>query len=174
MQHFLLLCQRRGQKPVPFVPYLDENFEFWFKKDSLWQSEDLEAVVGQDVGRTCILQGPMAAKYSTIVNEPIKDILDGIHQGHIAALTRDVYGGDQKAIPVIEYFGGNPIASLDDIEKVDGLVVSEEENKITYRLSISSSQGCPPGCRLVAESSCWEQLFMEICSVQLGCLRSRQ
>src|SRR3984885_4330730 len=43
VQHFLLLCQRRGQKPVPFVPSLDENFEFWFKKDSLWQSEDLEA-----------------------------------------------------------------------------------------------------------------------------------
>ena len=63
-QHFLLLCQRRGQKPVPFVPCLDDNFEFFFKKDSLWQSEDLEAVVDQDVGRTCILQGPMAVKYS--------------------------------------------------------------------------------------------------------------
>ena len=43
VQHFLMLCQRRGQKPVPFVPVLDENFEFFFKKDSLWQSEDLEA-----------------------------------------------------------------------------------------------------------------------------------
>ena len=29
VQHFLLLCQRRGQKPVPFVPCLDENFEFY-------------------------------------------------------------------------------------------------------------------------------------------------
>src|SRR5438045_389410 len=54
VQHFLLLCQRRGQKPVTFVPALDENFEFWFKKDSLWQSEDLEAVIDQDVGRTGI------------------------------------------------------------------------------------------------------------------------
>ena len=68
MQHLLLLCQRRGQKPVPFVPSLDENFEFWFKKDSFWQSEDLEAIVDQDVGRTRILQGPMAAKYLTVVN----------------------------------------------------------------------------------------------------------
>ena len=55
MQHFLLLCQLRGQKSVPPVPSLDENFEFWFKKDSLWQSDDLEAVVDQDVGRTRIL-----------------------------------------------------------------------------------------------------------------------
>ena len=80
VQHFLLLCQRRGQKPVPFVPALDDNFEFYFKKDSLWQSEDLACVVDQDVGRTCILQGPMAAKYSTTIDEPIKSILDGVHQ----------------------------------------------------------------------------------------------
>ncbi|PUU81782.1 fatty acid synthase beta subunit dehydratase [Tuber borchii] len=148
MQHFLLLCQRRGQKPVPFVPSLDENFEFWFKKDSLWQSEDLEAVVDQDVGRTCILQGPMAAKYSTVVNEPIQDILDGIHKGHIAALTTDVYGGDESAIPVVEYFGGKPITSLDDIEKVDGLTVSEEGGKTTFRLSASASQGALPDADL--------------------------
>ena len=115
MQHFLFLCQRRGQKPVPFVPSLDENFEFWFKKDSLWQSEDLKAIVDQDVGRTRILQGPMAAKYSTVVNEPIQDILDNSHNGHIAALTTDVYGGDESAISVVEYFGGKPITSLDEI-----------------------------------------------------------
>ena len=83
VQHFLLLCQRRGQKPVPFVPVLDDSFEYFFKKDSLWQSEDLEAVVDQDVGRTCILQGPMAVKYSKIVDEPVKDILDGVHHEHI-------------------------------------------------------------------------------------------
>ena len=94
VQHFLLLCQRRGQKPVPFVPSLDDNFEFWFKKDSLWQSEDLEAVVDQDVGRTCILQGPMAVKYSTKVDEPVKDILDGIHNAHIESLIKDVYSYD--------------------------------------------------------------------------------
>ena len=102
----MLLCQRRGQKPVPFVPCLDDTFEFFFKKDSLWQSEDLEAVVDQDVGRVAILQGPMAAKYSKIVDEPIKDILDGVTQGHIKSLTQDLYNGDEKRIPVVEYFGG--------------------------------------------------------------------
>lgn len=133
-----------GQKPVPFVPSLDENFEYWFKKDSLWQSEDLEAVVGQDVGRTCILQGPMAAKYSTIVNEPIKKILDGVHNAHIASLTKDLYNGDQAAIPVIEYFGGRKLTAAGDVEEVDGLTISSEANKVTYRLSSSPSQGALP------------------------------
>ncbi len=135
VQHFLLLCQRRGQKPVPFVPSLDENFEFFFKKDSLWQSEDLEAVVDQDVGRTCILQGPTAVKYSNTIDEPIKDILDGIHNDHIRGLTRDVYGGNDSAIPVVAYFGGRlPIDSGDDSD-LDGLTTSEDSGRISHRLS---------------------------------------
>ena len=137
VQHFLLLCQRRGQKPVPFVPCLDENFEFYFKKDSLWQSEDLEAVVDQDVGRTCILQGPTAAKYSHKVDEPIKDILDGLHNEHIKELTKDVYDGRENAIPTLEYFGGHIV--LDDTanEEVDGITTSKSEDgsRVSYRLA---------------------------------------
>jgi fatty acid synthase subunit beta, fungi type len=140
VQHFLLLCQRRGQKPTTFVPALDENFEFFFKKDSLWQSEDLEAVIDQDVGRTCILQGPTAVKYSKIVDEPIKDILDGIHNDHITGLTQYVYGGDESAIPVIEYFGGKLIDTEVEID-AEGLTVSQDTNKSTYR--VSSSAGAP-------------------------------
>lgn len=85
-QFFLGICQRRGQKPVPFIPALDENFEFYFKKDSLWQSEDIDAVVGKDVGRIAILQGPVAAKYAKIADEPVKEILDGICAKHMEAL----------------------------------------------------------------------------------------
>ncbi|KAK3939840.1 acyl transferase domain-containing protein [Diplogelasinospora grovesii] len=142
VQHFLMLCQRRGQKPTTFVPALDENFEFFFKKDSLWQSEDLGAVIGKDVGRTCILQGPMAARHSTKVDEPIKDILDGIHQGHIAGLTKDLYNGDASAIPTVEYFGGKLIETEIPID-VEGLTVSYDENKNTYRLSSSSAVQLP-------------------------------
>lgn len=142
VHHFLLLCQRRGQKPVPFVPALDENFEYWFKKDSLWQSEDLEAVVGQDVGRTCILQGPMAARFSNIIDEPVQSILDGIHKGHIQCLLKDVYGGNEAKVPVIEYFGGKLI-ELDDEADIDGLTVSEDGNKTGYRLSSSPSADLP-------------------------------
>ncbi|KAI9367410.1 acyl transferase domain-containing protein [Aspergillus egyptiacus] len=161
VQHFLLLCQRRGQKPVPFVPSLDDNFEYWFKKDSLWQSEDLEAVVGQDVGRTCILQGPMAAKFSTVIDEPVGGILDSIHQGHISNLIRDVYGGEDKMIPVTEYFGGQLSETQEELE-TDGLTISEDANKVSYRLS-SSPADLPElnrWCRLLAgRSYSWRHAF---------------
>lgn len=142
VQHFLLLCQRRGQKPVPFVPALDDNFEFFFKKDSLWQSEDLEAVIDQDVGRTCILQGPTAAKYSNTVDEPIKDILDGIHNDHIKELTQDLYSGEDSRIPVVEYFGGRPLNTTTQPDP-DALTKSEEEGRVSYRISPSPTASLP-------------------------------
>jgi fatty acid synthase subunit beta len=144
VQHFLLLCQRRGQKPTTFVPALDENFEFFFKKDSLWQSEDLEAVIDQDVGRTCILQGPTAVKYSKIVDEPIKDILDGIHNAHIKGLTRDMYGGKESSIPVIEYFGGKLVDTELQVEELEGLTVSQETDKHTFRIASPANTVLPP------------------------------
>ncbi|TVY42212.1 Fatty acid synthase subunit beta [Lachnellula occidentalis] len=143
VQHFLLLCQRRGQKPTTFVPALDENFEFFFKKDSLWQSEDLEAVIDQDVGRTCILQGPMAVKYATVVDEPVKEILDGVHDAHIESLTRDVYGGQESSIPVTEYFGGELIETELEVD-LEGLTISQDTNKTTFRIASSGSAPLPP------------------------------
>lgn len=149
VQHFLLLCQRRGQKPVPFVPSLDENFEFWFKKDSLWQSEDLDAVVDQDVGRTCILQGPMAVKYSTKIDEPIKDILDGIHNDHIKFLTSDLYGGKESSIPVVEYFGGQIITPAESVEELEGVSVTHDGSRSIYKLQSST----------LPETEAWLQLL---------------
>lgn len=143
VQHFLLLCQRRGQKPVPFVPCLDENFEFFFKKDSLWQSEDLEAVVDQDVGRTCILQGPTAAKYSNTIDEPIKDILDGIHNDHIKGLTRDVYGNEESTIPVVEYFGGQLLLDEGVDEDANGITISQDSERLSYRLTSAPNAALP-------------------------------
>ena len=143
VQHFLLLCQRRGQKPVPFVPCLDENFEFYFKKDSLWQSEDLEAVVDQDVGRTCILQGPTAAKYSTQIDEPIKDILDGVHNDHIKGLIKDVYDSKDSTIPKLEYFGGQFLLYDAADDDVDGITTSEDSERVSYRLSPSPNAALP-------------------------------
>lgn len=142
VQHFLLLCQRRGQKPVPFVPSLDENFEFFFKKDSLWQSEDLEAVVDQDVGRTCILQGPTAVKYSNTIDEPIKDILDGIHNDHIEGLTNDLYEGKMNQIPLVEYFGGRLLEANTNFD-MDGLTAAQDDERISYRLSSAPNTTLP-------------------------------
>ncbi|KAJ1994195.1 fatty acid synthase alpha subunit Lsd1 [Dimargaris cristalligena] len=107
--YFITLCKRRGQKPVPFIPVLDKEFDIWFKKDSLWQSEDLAAVVDEDVQRTCVLQGPIAVRYSTQVNEPAGEILGNIYQSHIRSLEKRYYGADSShdgaVIPTIEYLG---------------------------------------------------------------------
>ena len=75
---FIGLCKRHGQKPVNFIPRLDENFETWFKKDSLWQMEDLDAVIDRDPQRVCIIHGPVAARYSTKIDEPAATILNDI------------------------------------------------------------------------------------------------
>ncbi|GAM37488.1 fatty-acid synthase complex protein [Talaromyces pinophilus] len=95
---FLERCKRRGQKPVNFVPVIDENLATWMKKDSLWQSEDIESVIDQDPGRVCILQGPVAVKFSQRVDEPVADILNGIKNSWIAMLTEEFYRGED--VPV--------------------------------------------------------------------------
>jgi len=38
--YFLTIAQRPGQKPAPFVPILDANFEVWFKKVRKKRSND--------------------------------------------------------------------------------------------------------------------------------------
>ena len=105
---FIEMCRRPDQKPVPFIPILDESFETWFKKDSLWQSEDIEAVVNQDAGRVCILQGPVAARYSKVIDEPVKSILDGIHLEHVKTITSELYAGKNIELPSVECFGTTP------------------------------------------------------------------
>ncbi|OUM53448.1 hypothetical protein BVG19_g2729 [[Candida] boidinii] len=128
---FIDCCLNPIQKPVPFVPVLNDKFEFFFKKDSLWQSEDVEAVVGEDVQRTCILQGPVAAKYSNKVDEPIKEILDNIHEGHIARLLKDTYGSDASKIPVVEYFSDKfPVVE----SSVSGVSVKTGANEVVYTI----------------------------------------
>ncbi|KAJ2799759.1 fatty acid synthase alpha subunit Lsd1, partial [Coemansia helicoidea] len=110
VQFFINLCLRPGQKPVPFIPLMDKDFHIWFKKDSLWQAEDVDAVAGQDVGRVCILQGPVAVRYATKANEPVKEILDNIYHGQIAALLARYYDGDEANVPAQGYLGDVPAA----------------------------------------------------------------
>lgn len=143
VQHFLIMCQNPFQKPITFVPNFDDNFEFYFKKDSLWQSEDLDAVIGQDVGRTCILQGPTAARYSTTLDDPIKNILDSIHNGHIEYLTRDSYNNDASKIPTVEYFGGK-LVDAEIPHDFEGVTVSYDSNKNIYRVANTPSTTLPP------------------------------
>ncbi|KAH6996916.1 acyl transferase domain-containing protein [Ilyonectria destructans] len=81
--YFVSLCKRRGQKPVPFIPVLDAEFPVWFKKDPLWQSENLESTYHDDVGRVCILCGPVALQYCKEFNKPVEAMLDAINQGYL-------------------------------------------------------------------------------------------
>jgi enoyl reductase-like protein/acyl dehydratase len=107
---FVQLCQRPGQKPVPFVPVLDGSFQTWFKKDSLWFAEDVDAVFDQDPQRVCILQGPVAVKYSTKVDEPLAEILGEIEEGVISRLLNKFYEGDVSKVPSVDYLGPTPRA----------------------------------------------------------------
>lgn len=97
-QFFVQLCKKRGQKPVPFIPVLNEDFETWFKKDSLWQSEDIDAVPGADPERVCVLQGPVAVRGIDSVNEPVQSILDAIHQGHISHILDQDFDGEKNSV----------------------------------------------------------------------------
>jgi fatty acid synthase subunit beta len=99
VDYFIWMCRERG-KPVNFVPVIDKDLSFWFKKDSLWQSENLRFVQDRDVGRVVILHGPVAARYSTKANEPIGDILNNLNKDIIEELKKTC------AIYPIEYLGG--------------------------------------------------------------------
>ncbi|PIA13919.1 hypothetical protein COEREDRAFT_10860 [Coemansia reversa NRRL 1564] len=136
IQFFINLCMRPGQKPVPFIPLMDKDFHIWFKKDSLWQAEDVDAVVGQDVGRVCILQGPVAVRYSTKVNEPVKDILDNIYHGQIAALLERYYDGDEAKVPVVGYLGATHAERAVPLH----VQVRASEEERVYTLPSSTSQ----------------------------------
>ncbi|KAJ2897463.1 hypothetical protein IWW38_001711, partial [Coemansia aciculifera] len=137
IQFFVGICKRRGQKPVPFIPVLDIDFSILLTKDSIWQSEDLDAVVGHDPQRVAIQQGPVAARFSTVVNEPVKDILDGVYHGHIAALLSRDYNGDVSSVPVVEYVGAQPQAIVELPATVD---VQVTDSARTYQLPVESDQ----------------------------------
>jgi fatty acid synthase subunit beta, fungi type len=128
---FLERCRRRGQKPTNFVPVLDENFSTWLKKDSLWQSENIESVIDQDPGRICILHGPVAAQYSQQVDEPVGEILGGINDSWIKLLTGEFY--ESKEVPVEEpsetFFALNPAT----------INVVENDQRTTVRLSTTGA-----------------------------------
>ncbi|TAQ91120.1 hypothetical protein B7494_g550 [Chlorociboria aeruginascens] len=129
---FLSICKIRSRKPVPFIPALDDDFEYYFKKDSLWQSEDVDAVVGQDVDRVCILQGPVSARYSKVVDEPAKNILDGIHEGYIERLKKSIYSKGNE-IPIVERLERSEATeTLDDIV---GIIIEETPSMLRFEFS---------------------------------------
>jgi enoyl reductase-like protein len=55
-------------------------------------------VFDQDPQRVCILQGPVAAKWSVVKDEPVKDLLGNINKTLIKRLLERKYGGDASTI----------------------------------------------------------------------------
>jgi enoyl reductase-like protein len=125
---FMNITQRPGQKPVPFIPILDNNFEVWFKKDSLWAAEDIDAVFDQDPQRVCILQGPIAVKYSTKVDEPVKEILGNVEDKLIQYLLDRYYGGNADDVPVVEYIGAEKSSAPATLPGVKASESADERN----------------------------------------------
>lgn len=118
---FLQFC-RSGGKPVNFVPVIDGELRTYFKKDSLWYSEDLDAVPGRDVQRVCILQGPVAVRYSTVINEPVAKILGGILDGFTKNTRRssEVVKCPPHAVAAVRSVSlcGFPVLYQDDCRRV--------------------------------------------------------
>ncbi|OCL12674.1 putative fatty acid synthase beta subunit [Glonium stellatum] len=144
--YFIAICKRPGRKPVNFVPRLDEDFEFWFKKDSLWQAEDIDAVIDKDAGRVCILQGPMAALYSHKVDEPAKAILDHINEGYITRLKHDYCSARELDSRVADYGTGQSPNSIENV------AITEENGSLRFTFLASGDlPGAPEWLEFLAK-----------------------
>ncbi|KAI0817879.1 sterigmatocystin biosynthesis fatty acid synthase subunit beta [Xylaria sp. FL0064] len=122
---FIQSCKKRGRKPVNFVVALDDDFEHWFKKDSLWQSEDLDAVLEQDPERVCILQSPVSVRYSTRDDQSAKDILDEIH-GDLVAMMRGMV--EYNVRPKLRL-----ATTLQSRPTPENIIVDQMDDRILYK-----------------------------------------
>ena len=143
-QFFLDICRRRGQKPVPFIPILDEHFQTYFKKDSLWQSEDPESLVDGDIERTCILHGPVAAKFSssTNINLPIGEMLSRINSGVLGMLRSAPSDLDHPVSPRGEDTGKQEAHVSVNVPL--GVLVEKRPDSITYHIPPIDDIELPP------------------------------
>lgn len=116
-------CRKGGRKPPNFILALDEDFEFWFKKDSLWQSEDVNAVFRGDPERVCILQSPVSVRYITRDDQSAGEILDEIHDGLANLLAVSENHGTSPA----------PKAVADRFLPLDATVDDETETHRVFR-----------------------------------------
>jgi len=99
-------------------------------QDSLWAAEDIEAVFDQDPQRVCILQGPVAVKYSTMKDEPIKDLLGNITSILVQKLLDRSYGGDISKVPTVDYLAPIP----EEVETPDDVAYEENAKTVTYNI----------------------------------------
>ncbi|KAJ2669644.1 fatty acid synthase alpha subunit Lsd1, partial [Coemansia sp. RSA 1085] len=127
-QLFIAQCKQGGQKPPPFVPVLDADFGTLLMKDTIWQSDDLDSVFDQDPQRLLVQQGPVAAKYSTVIDEPVREILDSIYHGHINLLVERLYCGNKERIPFVESVAVEPL--------VGSVIMQESDTERTFSINV--------------------------------------
>ena len=95
----------------------------------MWAAEDIEAVFDQDPQRVCILQGPVAAKWSMVKDEPVKDLLGNINKALIQRLLERKYDGDKSAVPTIDYLAVQPKTVP---KSLPGVTRTEAGNTVTF------------------------------------------
>lgn len=95
----------------------------------MWFAEDVEAVFDQDPQRVAILQGPVAVKYCTKVDEPIGEMFGNIQSTLIKNVLEEFYGGDESKIPTVEYLSRAPPSNA---------IIPEETLKSSYDIKHSS------------------------------------
>ena len=78
----------------------------------------------------CILQGPVAAKWSIVKDEPVKDLLGNINKALIQRLLERKYGGDKSAVPTIDYLAVQRKAVL---KTLPGIIRAEVGNLVTFK-----------------------------------------
>jgi fatty acid synthase subunit alpha len=84
-----------------------------------------------DPQRVCILQGPVAAKWSMVKDEPVKDLLGNINKAlTIQRLLERKYGGDKSAVPTIDYLA---VQSKAVTKTLPGVTRTEVGNLVTFK-----------------------------------------
>ena len=65
------ICRMPG-KPINFVPVIDGDVRWWYKRDALWQAHDDRFEAHQ----VLIIPGPAAVAGIERVNEPVGKLFD--------------------------------------------------------------------------------------------------
>ncbi|KAL6237517.1 putative sterigmatocystin biosynthesis fatty acid synthase subunit beta [Aspergillus navahoensis] len=158
------LFRRQGQKPVPFIPRLDADFQTWFKKDTLWQSEDIDAVVDQDAQRVCIIQGPVAVRHSRVCDEPVKDILDGIAGAHVKLMLKETSRDNEGILAISRGERGN---------RLPGIETSREGSLCRYHLVGPTLPSTEAIVEHVVDECAWGHAALRHKKVVFGQIRAR-
>lgn len=78
----------------------------------------------------CILQGPVAVKYSAVKDEPIKDLLSNITSILVQKLLERSYGGNVSKVPTVDYLAPAP----EEVETPDGVAYEQTAKSVTYTI----------------------------------------